>query len=153
LKVVSEPDPTPQEARSALAEATSQGALVRRADHQLGWMLLGIATIYLAIGAVVSTLPDPRRGGPVVGFAILAIVLVGFVGFVYVGLRIRAYSRTAIFLYFGGVIAFNLWNSIVAGVSILTRWWASGEPSYHFGISAAIGVIPLLIAAWLIWRR
>ena len=126
---------------------------MRRADHQLGWMLLGIATIYLAIGAVVSTLPDPRRGGPVVGLAILAILLVGLVGFVYVGFRIRAYSRTAIFLYFGGVICFNLWNSAISAVSILTRWWASGEPSYHFGISVAVGVIPLLIAAWLIWRR
>jgi len=116
-------------------------------------MLVGIAVIYLAVGAVFSTLPDPRQGSPVVGFGILAIMVVGLVGIVFVGVRMRAYSRTAIFLYFGGVITFNLWNAAVSGVSMLTRWWAPGQPSYHFGASVAVGVIPLLVAAWLIWRR
>jgi hypothetical protein len=153
VQVVSEPAPTPQEARSALDEANSQAARVHRADHQLGWMLFGIAAIYLAVGAVVSTLPDARRGSPVVSLAILAILIVGLVGFVYVGLRIRAYSRGVIFPYFGGIIAFNLWNAGVSGVSILTRWWASGQPSYHFGLSVVVGVIPLLVVGWLIWRR
>jgi hypothetical protein len=116
-------------------------------------MLLGIAVMYLAVGSVMSTLADLRRGGPVVGIGILAIMIVGLVGLTVVGVRIRAYSRAAILLYFGGVIAFNLWNSIVVGVSILTRWWALTQPSYHFGLSAAVAVIPLLVGAWLIWRR
>jgi cell division protein FtsW (lipid II flippase) len=116
-------------------------------------MLLGIAAIYLAMGALISTLPDMRRGSPVVSLAILAIVIVGVVGFIFVGLRIRAYSRTAILLYFGGVIAFNLWNGAVSGVSIATRWLAAGQPSYHFGVSVAVAAIPLLVAAWLIRRR
>jgi hypothetical protein len=145
--------PTPQEARSALSEASSQAARVHQADHQLGWMLLGIAVMYLAVGALISTLPDPRRAGPVVGPAILAIMVVGIVGLVYVGLRIRAYSRPGILLYFGGVIGFNVWNSIVFGVSTLTRWWTPPQPSYHFGLSAVVAVIPLLVTAWLIWRR
>lgn len=150
---MSESTPTPQEARAALSEATSQTVRVRRADHQLGWILLGIATTYLAVGAVMSTLPDLRRGGPVVGFAILAILIVGLAGLIYVGLRIRAYSRTAILMYGGGVIAFNLWNGAVSGLSVATRWWAPAQPSYHLGLSVAVAVIPLLVAAWLIWRR
>jgi cell division protein FtsW (lipid II flippase) len=153
VRLVSESVPTPDEARSALAKADGQAIRVRRADRQLAWMLLGIAAIYLAVGAVISTLQDPRRGGPVVGLAIVTIVIVGAVGFIFVGLRIRAYSRGAILLYFGGVIAFNFWNGFVSGVSIVTRWWASTEPGYHFGLSAAVAVIPLLVAAWLIWRR
>lgn len=48
---------------------------------------------------------------------------------------------------------FNLWNASVTGVSIGTRWWASTQPSYHFGVSEMVGVIPLLVAAWLIGRR
>jgi hypothetical protein len=116
-------------------------------------MLLGIAAIYLAVGGVISTLPDPRRGGPLVGLAIVAILIGGSVGFVFIGLRIRAFSRAGILLYFGGITVFNLWNAIVVGLSIGTRWWASTQPSYHFGLSVAIGVIPLLAAAWLIWRR
>jgi hypothetical protein len=116
-------------------------------------MLVGIAAIYLAVGAVVSTLPDPRQGSPVVGISILAIVIVGTAGFIFVGLRIRAYSRTAILLYFGGILAFNLWNGVVSGASILTQWWAATQPSYRFGLSAAVAVVPLLVAAWLIRRR
>jgi hypothetical protein len=136
-----------------MSEVTSHAARVHRADHQLGWMLLGVAVIYLAVGALISTLPDLRRGGPVVGPAIVAIVIVGAVGFIFVGLRIRAYSRAGIFFYFGGITVFNLWNATVVGVSIGTRWWAPGQPSYHFGLSAVIAVIPLLVTAWLIWRR
>ena len=153
VAAVSEPAPTAREAQAALVEASTQAARVRRADHQLAWMLLGIAAVYLAAAGVISTLPDPRRGGPVAGLAILAILICGLVGIIFVGVRIRAYSRTGILLYFGGVAAFNIWNAIVTGTSILTRWWALGQPSYHFGISALAGVIPLLVAAWLIGRR
>ncbi len=153
LQVVSDSAPTPLEAQAALAEANSQAVRVHRADHQLGWIVLGIAAIYLAVGALMSTLPDPRRAGPVVGPAILAVMVVGLVGLVFVCLRIRAYSRTGILLYFGGVGAFGLWNGIVVGVSIATRWWASTQPSYHFGIDVVVAIIPLLVAAWLIWRR
>jgi hypothetical protein len=116
-------------------------------------MLLGIVTVYLAAAAVISTLPSLHRGGPVAGLAILVIVIVGVAGMIFVGLRIRAYSRTGILLYFGGVAVFNIWNAIVNGVSIYTRWWAVTQPSYHFGISELVGSIPLLIAAWLILRR
>jgi hypothetical protein len=126
---------------------------VRQADHQLGWIVLGIAAVYLAGAAVVSTAADPRRGGPVAGIALLAIVVAGVAGVVYVGVRIRAYSRTGSFLYFGGIAAFNVWNGVVAGVSIGTRYWASTQPSYHFGVSVAVATIPLLVVGWLILRR
>ena len=150
---MSESTPTPLEAQAALTEANTQAVQVHRVDHQLGWIVLGIAAIYLAVGALMSTLPDPRRGGPVIGSAILAVMVVGLVGLVVVFLRIRAYSRTGILLYFAGVGTFSLWNGIVVGVSIATRWLASTQPSYHFGISVVVAVIPLFVAAWLIWRR
>ncbi len=150
---MSESAPTPHEAQAALIEASSQAARVRRSDLQLAWMLLGIVAVYLAAGGVISTLPSLRRGGPVAGLAILAIVIVGVVGMIIVGLRIRAYSRTGILLYFGGVAVFNIWNAIVTSVSIFTGWWALTQPSYHFGISELVGAVPLLIAAWLIGRR
>ena len=98
-------------------------------------------------------MPTLRRGGPIAGIAILAIVIVGVGAIVFVGVRIRAYSRPGILLYFGGIAAFNIWNAAVTGVSINTLWWAPPQPSYHFGLSALVGVIPLLVAAWLILRR
>jgi hypothetical protein len=150
---MSDSAPTPLEAQAALAEANSQAVRVRHADHQLGWVIFGIAAIYLSVAAVMSSLPDPRRGGPVAGLAILTIFAVGLATCVFVALRIRAYSRTGILLYFGGIALFNLWNALVVGASIGTRWWASNQPAYHFGLSAAVGAIPLLVVAWLIWRR
>ena len=152
LQGVSDPAPKPFEAQAALAEANNQAVRVHLEDRQLAWIVLGIAFMYLAVGAIVSTLADPRRGGPA-GIAILAILVVGLVGVVVVFLRIRAYSRTGILMYFGGIAAFNLWNGIVVGVSVGTRWWASTQPGNHFSISAAVGTIPLFVAAWLIWRR
>jgi hypothetical protein len=151
--VVTENLPSRPEARAALAEANIQASSVRRSDHQLAWMLLGIAAVYLATGGVISTLPSLRRGGPVAGLAILTIVIVGVAGLVFVALRIRAYSRAGVVLYFGGVAAFNIWNATVTSVSIFTGWWALTQPSYHFGISELVGAVPLLIAAWLIRRR
>jgi hypothetical protein len=150
---MSESVPTPHQAQAALAEANRQAARVRSSDHQLAWMLLGVAAVYLAAGGVISTLPSLRRGGPVGGLAILAILIVGVVGLIFVGLRIRAYSRTGVILYFGGIAVFNIWNAIVTGVSILSGWWALTQPSYHFGISELVGAVPLLVAAWLIGRR
>jgi hypothetical protein len=150
---MSETVPTPHQAQAALTEANSQAAHVRSSDHQLAWMLLGVAAAYLATGGVISTLPSLRRGGPVAGLAILAILTIGVVGLIFVGLRIRAYSRAGVLLYFGGIAVFNIWNAIVTGVSILTGWWALTQPSYHFAISEVVGAVPLLVAAWLIGRR
>lgn len=150
---MSESAPTPHEAQAALAEAGSQAAHVRRSDHQLGWILACVAAVWLAAAGVISTLPTLRRGGPIVGIAILAILIVGVAAIVFVGVRIRAYSRPGILLYFGGIAAFNIWSAAVTGVSINTLWWAPPQPSYHFGLSALVGVIPLLVAAWLILRR
>ena len=138
---------------AALAEAGSQAARVRQAGRQFGWVLLGIAAMYLAVAGIMSTLPDPRRGGPVVGLALLVLVFGGLVPLIWILYRIRAYSRTAIGWYFAGVAAFNLWNGLVVGASIATRYWAPGQPAYHFCVSAIIGVVPLLVAAWLIGRR
>ena len=153
MRLVSESAPTPREAQAALAEASSLAARVRRSDHQLGWMLAGVAAVWLAAAGVISTSPTLRRGGPIAGIAILAIVIVGVGAIVFVGVRIRAYSRPGILLYLGGIAAFNIWNAAVTGVSINTLWWAPPQPSYHFGLSALVGVIPLLVAAWLILRR
>jgi hypothetical protein len=150
---MSESVPTLHEAQAALTEANSQAARVRRSDHQLAWMLLSVVAVYLATGGVISTLPSLRRGGPVAGLAILAILIVGVLGMIFVGLRIRAYSRTGVLLYFGGIAVFNIWNATVTSVSIFTGWWALTQPSYHFGISELVGAVPLFIAAWLIGRR
>jgi hypothetical protein len=142
---------TAERARAALEEAALRAAQVRRKDRHLSWMLLVVAGLYLGAGAVISLSPHHARtyGGP----AVLLMLAAAIGAAVVIGLRIRAYTRAGIVWYFSAIIAFNLWNSAVAGTSILTRFWAAGQPSYHFGISVTVAVIPLLIGAIALARR
>jgi hypothetical protein len=142
---------TAEQARAALEEAGMRASQVRRNDRQLAWMLALVAAAYLGAGALVSL--SPHQGRSVAGPAVLLMLAVAIAAAVGIALRIRAYSRAGIIWYFSTIIAFNLWNAVVAGASIGTRFWALGQPSYHFGTSVAIAVVPLLIGAWRIARR
>ena len=144
--------PTPREAQAALVEADTQAARVRREDHEFRWLLLVVAAVYV-LGAGVVSLSPARRGGPMAGLALLVIVAAGIIGLILLGVRIRAYSRRGVLWFVLAIAAFIVWNSIVTGVSIVTGWWAPSQPSFHFGVSELVGVIPLLAAAWLIGRR
>jgi hypothetical protein len=150
--VVTDNPPTPQEARAALAEASSQAARVRQADRQFRWILLSIAAIYLVVAGVMSATPW-RRGGTTPGLAVLVIVIVGLAGTILLITRLRAYSRAGVVWFIVAAAAFTWWNAIVSFVSIATGWWGPQQPSYHFGVSVMVGVIPLVVAAWLIGRR
>jgi hypothetical protein len=48
---------------------------------------------------------------------------------------------------------FLVWNGAVIWVSIATGWWGPKAPGIHFGGTAAVAVIPLLVATWLFGRR
>lgn len=148
-----EAQPTRQDAVSALAEAGIRASQVRRADSQLRWMLLALLGAYLGV-AVLMSLSSPHHGSTFAAVGIIAMLVAALAVAVIVGVRIRAYSRAGIRLYFGTIIAFNLWNALITSASIATRFWALGQPSYHFGLSEIVGVAPLVIGLWLLsrWR-
>lgn len=125
---------------------------MRRADHQFRWLLLGLAAAYVGGSAILSLAPRPG-GSTAVWIALLVFLSVWMVAFVVLGLRIRAYSRTGFLSFLGAVAVFMIWNAIVNGVSLRSGWWSPLEPSYHLVVSEAVGVIPLIVAAWLIGRR
>lgn len=151
VSAVAENTPTAQEARAALAEATSQAALVRRADREFRWILLVIAAFYLAVAGIFSV--AGRRGGLLPSLALVFIVLAALVGIIWLGLRLRAYSTAGMAWYVAAIAAFSIWNGIVAGASIASGFWATTQPTYHLGISVVVAVIPLIAAAYLIGRR
>ncbi len=148
---VAEPQLTAEQARAALDEAGMRAAQVHRNDRQLCWMLLLVAAAYLGAGVVMSL--SPREGRSFAGPAVVVMLAAAIVAAVVIGLRIRAYGRASMIMYFVSIIAFNLWNSAIVSASIATRFWASGQPSYHFGLSVMVAIIPLLIGALLIGRR
>ena len=143
--------PTPGEARAALALAGAQAARVRRTDHQFRRVLLGIAAMYLVTATIVGLFP--YGGSPAAGLALVVIFVGGLAGTVVLMLRIRAYSRTGILWFTGACAAFTWWNAAVIGVSMVTGWWGPHQPGFHFSVSAVVGAIPLVVAAWLVGRR
>jgi hypothetical protein len=147
---VTEPAPNQQEARASLAEASSKAASVRRADSEFRWLLIVIAAVYV-VGSIVAS-AFPRRGG-IGGIALILVVTGGIAAMILLGRRIRAYSSSGIAWFVVSVFAFIFWNSVVNGVSMLSGWWSPHQPGYHFAVSEAIGVIPLVVAAWLLGRR
>ena len=148
---MSEKRPDQEEAIRALAEAATRRAQVRSADSALVWLQVLILAAYVFGAAIVSVSPD--RSSAFLGIAVIAGVMAAIALVVGVGLRIRVLSRRGVIVFFATLVAFNLWNSAVVSASILTRFWALGQPSYHFGISEAVGVIPLLIGMWVLRRR
>ena len=142
--------PTPQQARTALTEAATAAARIRRTDTQFGTILLGIAAAYVAIGALVGLAPAEARFAL---FAILVILPGALGGGLILLLRIRAYSRTGILRFSLACAAFTLWNAIVAGVSSASHWWALHQPASHFTVSALVAASPLVVAAWLVSRK
>jgi hypothetical protein len=143
-------DLTPQEARAALADAGNQAARLRRSDRQFRSILLGLAATYV-VGALLVGL-YPHGGSRFAGIALIVILVGGFIGMLYLLLRIRAYSRRGILWFTWSAAAFSFWNAAVIGVSEVTRWWGPHQPGTHFTVSAIIAAIPLVVAAWLIGR-
>lgn len=150
VAVVTGSAPTPQEAQASLAEAGLQAAGVRRADQQFRSVLLVIGVTYLAAAGVFSF--SGRRGGPFAWLILAIIVLGAAIGIAWL-VRIRAFSRTGILWYVWAIAAFNIWNGVLVGLSIATGFWSPTQPAYHFGITVLFGVLPLIVAAYLIGRR
>jgi hypothetical protein len=139
--------PTPDQAAGALAEAKLRESQVRRADGQLAWILAVLAIAAIGIGILMSLAPH------LVGPAVAALYLGAIAVVVVVFLRIRAYSRAGLTRFTLAASTFTIWNALIAGVSVATRWWSGSQPSYHFGVSEAIAVVPLLVGIWVLSHR
>ncbi len=107
--------------------------------------------MYLAVGAVMSV--STHRGSNLAGPAIVLVMGVALAAILVVALRIRAYSRMGVLWFTLTAALFTVWNATVTSVSLLTHFWSAQQPGYHFGLSVLVGVLPLLVGAWLIGRR
>ena len=144
---MSEVKPTREEALASLTEAGMRSSQVRGADAQLGWILLLLVVADLGIASLISL--AFHSAGP----AVLAIYLTTLGMVVVVLVRIRVYSRTGLRVFSVSATAFTIWNALVSGVSVAAKWWGPTQPTYHFGVSAVIGVLPLLVGIWLLFRK
>ena len=123
-------DPTPGEARAAVARASDLGDRVRRSDSRLRLVLLGMGALYVALGVGMGL--SPRRATLFVDLVLLA--LLGLTVAVPILLwRMRAFSASGFpgFLFALGV--FSIWNGATAGVSSATGWWGPDQPGSDSG--------------------
>src|SRR5260370_4728379 len=130
-----------------LDEAEGRAEAVRRSERQLRWTLLLMAAMYVVTGVLLSF--NPRQGSRLIGTALLITFLVALVLAIYLGWRVKAWSRTAVLWFVGSVLAFLVWNGVVIWLSIATGWWGPKGPRIHFRRSGAAAVIPLPVATWL----
>jgi len=148
---MTETSPTPQDARALLEEAKGRAATVRRSERQLLWTLVVAAAMYAVAGFLLSF--NPRQGNQLIGTALLVTFLLALAAGLYLGWRVKAWSRSAVLWFVGSLAAFLVWNGAVIWVSVATGWWRPGSAGIHFGISSAVALIPLLLGAWLFGRR
>lgn len=140
-------EPTPDEAARTLAEANLRESQIRGADAQLAWILAILAAAAVGIGILMSV--APHAVGPAVGVLYVgAIVATGAVFF-----RIHAYSRAGVLVFSLAASTFAIWNALASAVSITTGWWSPTQPNFHFGVTEAIAVVPLLVGIWVLRRR
>lgn len=97
-------DPTPESARTALAEVKLRRAAVNASDRLFQPALVVIAGLWVAAMTLIVVLPSARTGdwfGPVEGFAVEGLLGAGLVAFFLLLGRQRAHSRTrsVIFVY------------------------------------------------------
>lgn len=143
---MAEISPTPEDARASLDEAAKQAAGLRRADSAFRPILVALAATYLAVAVLLSI--NPRGGNVLISDGVLITYVAGVAITFYFAWRIRAWSRVGTAWLVVSTLGFTLWNVAVIWASIATGWWGPHQPGLHFGVSAVVAVIPLLVAAW-----
>jgi hypothetical protein len=112
-------------------------------------MMVALAALDIALGSSLSLFP--------IYFAwayFMTGVMLGAAAVLTLGiLRLKNHSVAGVIWFMVAIGLFQFWNVAVMWVSLLTRWWAATQPGYRIGTSAAIGLIPLLIAIWKLSQR
>jgi hypothetical protein len=124
---------------------------VNDADRQLLWTLAGLAAVGIALAAYLSLFP--RDAGFLYFIAGIMFASAACVAAVSLRLKNHDYSPAGILWLMATIGVFEVWTVVVMGVSLMSRWWAHGQPGYHVGVSAIVGLAPLLISIWVLGRK
>lgn len=116
------------------------------------WLLVGLAAATGLVAALGTLIKGSLAYAGIylaLGTFVVAMVLMGGVV-----LRLRAHYSVAGCLWFlTSVAAYQLLNIVVMWTSLLSGWWAAGQPGYHVGLTTAIGLVPLLGGIWKLGRK
>jgi uncharacterized membrane protein YuzA (DUF378 family) len=126
------------------------GALIREDLQLVG--LLALLAVAAVLGVTLLTLlPLSYRAVYfIVGIYAIHLPVLG-IGFMR--MTRKHYSAPAGLWFLIAVLVWALWNQLIWWVSVLSGWWATGQPVYHLAISGAIGLLPLLAVIWRLGTR
>lgn len=154
---VSIQDPTPEEARAALAEVCAAERAVRSSDRVFQTRLLAFAGATIGLMLVLVVVGSlPNWLAPVAGFIVPAAFAAIAVAVISLQMRQRAYSPTGNRIFVVTVLVWLVWGLAVMQFSAHSGWWVPQprlQRGWHFLVSALVGVVPLLVGAWLLGRR
>lgn len=150
--------PTPDEARAAIAEAAAAQQPVRSNDRVFALRLLSLAAAMVGLTAMISVFTLlPNWMGPIEGL-MAGVGLTGAVLLVVtVSMRQHAFTRGGKRLFTITLLVWIFWAEVVFQGSFRSDWLAYQLPylvrSLHFILSSVIAVVPLLVGALLFGRR
>jgi hypothetical protein len=145
-------EPTPEEARTAIAEAAKARLPVRSSDRLFAVRLFAIAaSVVLASIVIVFLTSLPPVLGPVEGvIAGLTLALALFLT-VAAAARQRAFTRAGNRLFTATLLLFIVWAEVVWQAATHSDWlsYTQARPlrALHFVLMAVIAVVPLLAGA------
>jgi hypothetical protein len=150
--------PTPDQARAAIAEAAAAQQPVRSSDRIFAPRLLALAAATVGLTALISVFTVlPAWMGPIEGI-LAGVGLTGAVVLVVTTqMRQHAYTRRGNRLFVAILLVWMLWGEVVLQGSFHSDWLAHSLPpvvrSFHFVVTSVIAVVPLLVGALLFGRR
>ncbi len=151
-------EPTPEAARSAVAEAEACRAVVRASDRHFAAALLALAGVWVAGSVLIVVMPSygmPAWVGPLEGLAVGLFLAVSVAIVVGVKGRQHAYTRTGNLIFLGSIVGAVFFSGAVRSVAIDVGWTVPGDPlrGLHFVLTTVISVTPMLMGAMIIVLR
>lgn len=122
-----------------------------RTDRELAWTMLAIVAFDVGAAVYVSIAGVHRGLLVFVVVAQLAPALLQCIPILRARKPIR-YSPGSFFWLLITVTISIVWNLVVIVISWLSGWWVHGQP-VTFDVSAAVGLLPLLLGIWKVSSR
>lgn len=136
------------EAEAALAKVDEQRAAVRSADlDRLGLILL--AAVEAGYGALVVVLAGRLVFAPWL-IAVPAVPMAAFS--IWRERNERVFSRRGRPIFLASVGVYAIWAAALLFWIAPEIGWRRSPLDWHFAVIGIVGVIPLLVGAWLIGR-
>lgn len=151
---VSSREPTPQEARAAVAEIGQLKATVQNADRLFRPTLLAFAAA--SVGLRVAMVVLPAVAGVAGSIAVNLVLIAAVALVVLTQRRQRAYSRRGNLVFRASLLSWVVWTALVTSWTYNIVWSVPLDQlqrDLYWVASALVSIVPLILGAIVVGRR